>query len=66
MQSREKYITDSQGNRIGVILDIEEYQKTLENLEELEAIRAYDYDISINNEETPFELAISEIKNYFQ
>ena len=63
MQSKEKYITDVQGNRIGIVLDIEEYQKILEELEELEAIRAYDNAISSDQEEIPFELAIAEIEN---
>ena len=63
MQSKEKYITDAQGNRIGIVLDIEEYQKILEELEELEAIRAYDNAISSDLEEIPFELAIAEIEN---
>ena len=63
MQSKEKYITDAQGNRIGIVLDIEEYQKILEELEELEAIRAYDNAISSDEEEIPFELAIAEIEN---
>ena len=30
MQLKEKYVTDEQGNRIGVFLGIEEYQKLLE------------------------------------
>ena len=63
MQSKERYITDAQGNRIGILLDMEEYQKILEELEELEAIRAYDNAISSDEEEIPFELAISEIEN---
>jgi hypothetical protein len=63
MQLKEKYITDQQGNRIGVLLDIEEYQKLLEQLEELEAIQAYDNAILLNEEEIPFEVAISEIEN---
>lgn len=63
MQLKEKYITDKKGNRIGVILDIEEYQKLLDESEELEAIRAYDLAISDNDEEIPFEKAISEIES---
>lgn len=63
MQLKEKYITDQQGNRIGVLLDIEEYQQLLEQLEELEAIQAYDHAILLDEEEIPFEVAISEIEN---
>jgi len=44
-----------------VVFDIEEYQTTLEELEELEAIRAYDAAKWANDEEIPFEEAIAEI-----
>ena len=63
MELKKKYLTDQQGNRIGVLLDIEEYQKLLEELEELEAIRAYDNAISSDVEEIPFEVVIAEIEN---
>lgn len=63
MELKKKYLTDQQGNRIGVLLDIEEYQKLLEELEELEAIRAYDNAISSDDEEIPFEVVIAEIEN---
>jgi hypothetical protein len=63
MQLKEKYVTDEQGNRIGVFLGIEEYQKLLEQLEELESIQAYDYANLLNEEEISFELVISEIEN---
>ena len=63
MELKKKYLTDKQGNRIGVLLDIEEYQKLLEELEELEAIRAYDNAISSDDEEIPFEVVIAEIEN---
>lgn len=62
MDLKEKYVTDQQGNRIGILLDIEEYQKLLEELEELEAIRAYDNAILSDDEEIPFEVAIAEIE----
>ncbi len=63
MQLKEKYVTDEQGNRIGVFLGIEEYQKLLEQLEELESSEAYDDAILLNEEEITFELVISEIEN---
>jgi hypothetical protein len=37
-----KYITDEHGNRISVILTIEDYFHILEELEELEDVRLYD------------------------
>jgi len=56
MQLKEKYITDEQGNQIGILLDIEEYRKLLQDSEELDAIRAYD--LAISEEEIPFEVAM--------
>jgi hypothetical protein len=63
MKLKERYITDEQGNRIGVLLDIEEYQKLLEESEELDAIRAYDLAVSGGDDDIPFEVAIAEIEN---
>ena len=39
---KERFIVDENGQRVGVLLDIEDYRQLLEALEELEAIRAYD------------------------
>ena len=63
MKLKERYITDEQGNRIGVLLDIEEYQKLLEESEELDAIRAYDLAVSGDDDEISFEVAIADIEN---
>ena len=66
MQIKEKYITDSEGNRLGVLLGIEEYQHLLDELEELDAIRAYDVAKQSDNEAIPFEQAIREIESQRQ
>src|SRR5207247_343723 len=42
MRLKKRFIVDENGTRIGVLLDIEDYQRVLAELEELEAIRAYD------------------------
>ena len=63
MPLKQKYITDEQGNQIGILLDIEEYRKLLEDSEELNAIRAYDLAVSGEDDEIPFEAAITEIEN---
>ncbi|NCR40058.1 MAG: hypothetical protein GPJ21_09355 [Microcystis aeruginosa W13-11] len=65
MPLKQKYITDEQRNQIGILSDIEEYRKLLEDSEELNAIRAYDLAIS-EEEEIPFEEAIAEIENSHQ
>ena len=40
--SKKRFVVDDEGNRVGVLLDIAEYQEILDELEELESIRAYD------------------------
>lgn len=59
---KENYVIDEQGNPIGVVLDIADYRKLLEELEELESIRAYDAAKASGDEAIPFEQAISEIE----
>ncbi|HEX2276767.1 MAG TPA: hypothetical protein VHN13_06500 [Candidatus Tectomicrobia bacterium] len=62
MQSKERFIVDENGRRIGVLLDIEDYQRLLEELEELEAIRAYDAAKASGDEVLPLEQALAEIE----
>lgn len=38
----ERFLVDEEGHRLGVLLDIGEYQRILEDLEELDSIGAYD------------------------
>lgn len=59
--SRERYITDRQGGRTAVVLAIEEYETLLDQLDELEAIRAYDEAIASGDERIPFEQAVREM-----
>jgi hypothetical protein len=58
----ESYVVDGKGERIGVILDIASYRKLLEELEELESIRAYDAAKASNDEVIAFDDAIAEIE----
>jgi len=62
IELKERYVIDKQGNRVSVLLDIEEYHKLLEALEDLEAIRAYDAAKASGDEAIPFEQAIAEIE----
>ncbi len=41
MRGPKRYLTDHSGNRVGVVLDIKEYEDLLEQLEELDALNAY-------------------------
>jgi len=56
------YIVDEKGERVGVLLDIEEYEAILEQLEDLESIRAFDAAKASNEDAIPFEQAIGEIE----
>ena len=59
---REQYVVDEQGKQVGVLLDIRYYRKILDELEELESIRAYDAAKASGDEAIPFEQAIEEIE----
>lgn len=56
------YVVDESGTRVGVILSIDEYRKLLEELEELEAIRAYDAAKNSGDQAVPFEQAVRELE----
>jgi len=59
---KENYVVDEQGNPIGVVLDIADYRKLLEELEELESIRSFDAAKVSGDEAIPFEQAVAEIE----
>jgi hypothetical protein len=58
----EQYVVDVQGNRVSVLLSMEEYRALLDAAEELEAIKAYDAAKAADDEVIPFEQAIAEIE----
>ena len=41
-----RYLTNEDGARVGVILSVDEYERLMEAVEDLEAIEAYDEDIA--------------------
>src|SRR5918996_5315751 len=57
-------VVDNQGKRIAVLIGIEEYHKLLEELEELDSIRAYDAAKASGDERIPFDEAIREIEQH--
>lgn len=61
---KEHFIVDADGNRIGVVLDIREYQQLLEEREDLASLRAYDAAKASGDEAIPFEQAIAEIERH--
>lgn len=59
---KTQYIIDAKGKKMGVILPIGQYEKMMEELEELEDIKAYDRAKSRKSEPIPFEQAQNEIE----
>ena len=59
---RPQFVVDDRGRTRAVILDIEQYEKLLEEAEELEAIRAYDAAKAATDEAIRFEQAVTEIE----
>lgn len=61
-----RYIVDENGKRVSVILPVEEYERLIESLEELEDVRAYDEakaELERGEDEViPFDQAVREIE----
>ena len=62
MPKVERYVTNEKGERVSVVLSILDYQKILEDLEELESIRAYDAAKASSGNAIPFRKATEEIE----
>jgi len=60
---KNQYITNIKGRKISVILPIREYEKMMEQLEELEDIKAYAEAIKLNEEAIPANQAFLEIES---
>lgn len=58
----ERFVVDKDGTHTAALLDIEEYHKLLEELEELESLRAYDAAKSSGDDAVSFEQSIEEIE----
>lgn len=61
-QFRERYVVDDDGNRIEVLLELEQFKQLLTDLEELESIRAYDAAKAAGDEAVPLDQALDEIE----
>ena len=56
-----EYVVDDQEKRKAVVLPVEEWEKVMDELEELEDIRLYDVAKQEAGESVPLEQAIKEI-----
>ena len=63
MELKKRYLIDEDGNRLGVVLDIKDYRRLLEELEELETLRAYDAAKASGDQTIPFDQAVAEIES---
>jgi hypothetical protein len=57
-----KYVVDEKGKTASVLLDIKTYRRLISELEELEAMRAYEAAKASCDEAIPFDLAVQEIE----
>ena len=60
--SRESFVVDAKGNRVGVFLPIKDYNKMLAELEELDDIKAYDKAVGRKQEFIPLDEALKQIE----
>ena len=60
--AKRKFHTAKTGEKISITLDVKQYEKLLEDLEELDSIRAYDAAKKSGEIPVPFEQAMREIE----
>ncbi len=58
-----QFITDSKGKKIAVILPIEDYNKMIEDLEDIDDVRLYDEVKQLNEPSIPIEEAFKLIES---
>ncbi|MBW7857854.1 MAG: hypothetical protein H3C43_06115 [Leptonema sp. (in: Bacteria)] len=61
-QLKEKFLVDEKGQRVAVLLDISDYERLLDELDELDAIKAYDAAKASGEDSIPLEDALAEIE----
>lgn len=59
---RENFVVDAKGNRVGVFLPIKDYNRLLEELEDLDDIKAYDKATSRKQEFVALDQALKQIE----
>ena len=62
MTLNENFVVDAKGKKVSVLLPIKDYQKLLQELEELDDIKAYDKATNRKQEFIPLDKAIKEIE----
>jgi PHD/YefM family antitoxin component YafN of YafNO toxin-antitoxin module len=62
MGKERQFVVNERGEKVAVVLSIEEYEKILEELEDLDDIRAYDEAKASGETPIPLEEALARIK----
>ncbi len=62
VQIKPDFIVDAASRRRAVVLSIDDWQKVLDELDELEDLRLYDLANARDEEEIPFAVAMQEIE----
>jgi hypothetical protein len=57
-----EYLTDNEGNKVSVVLPINEFKKLMDEIEELENIRLYDESKVANEPSVPLDEAFNMIE----
>lgn len=57
----ERYLVDESGNRIAVVMNLDDYRRLLADVEELDAIRAYDAAKASGEIPIPFAHTVAEV-----
>jgi len=61
MPKAKQFVTDENGVRVAVMLDIKEYEELLEDLEDLQAVREYEEEKASGQKPIPLAQALDEI-----
>jgi len=61
MGKERQFVVNERGEKVAVVISIEEYEKILEELEDLEAIREYDEAKASGETPIPLDEAIARI-----
>ena len=62
MSKERQFVVNERGEKVAVVLSIEEYEKILEELEDIEDIRAYEEAKASGEKPIPLEQALAEIR----
>jgi hypothetical protein len=62
MRKAKQFVTDENGVRVAVVLDIKEYEELLDDLEDLQAVREYEEAKASGEKPIPLEQALDEIR----